>query len=109
MRGPLNNSDVGTFSMRIIPAYAGTTDELADADVHMEDHPRLCGDHRMPNIQQLDIGGSSPPMRGPPPTGCSPSSPPRIIPAYAGTTTVKNFDGGDMTDHPRLCGDHCAL
>ncbi len=45
MRGPLDRVMSYDCDVRIIPAYAGTTDRSKNQRNHRGDHPRLCGDH----------------------------------------------------------------
>ena len=66
MRGARFASNEHWFILRIIPAYAGSTDTSVSPCLVPEDHPRVCGEHyRNPDdIGTLD--GSSPRMRGAP-------------------------------------------
>ena len=73
-------------SLRIIPAYAGSTRKLAARGGEKVDHPRIRGEHRnFPNFV-FATWGSSPhtrgALRGAPGVGGAV----RIIPAYAGST-----------------------
>ena len=92
--------------MRIIPAYAGSTRRRRGRGRLGQDHPRIRGEHR--------------PLRGPGP-GCQGSSPHtrgalarqlldgiemRIIPAYAGSTSVRRSGPYTTLDHPRIRGEH---
>ena len=56
-----------------------------------------------------DYAGSSPRMRGAPPTCRSTRTRARIIPAYAGSTRLEPLSEGRQRDHPRVCGEHHAL
>ena len=73
---------------RIIPAYAGSTMELNRLRVRGPDHPRLCGEHHSDSTRKTWRDGSSPPMRGVLGDVRSLVTAERIIPAYAGSTTV---------------------
>ena len=90
----------------IIPAYAESTPQIAEAGRERRDHPRVCGEHLTHTIQCVPVCGSSPRMRGAP--GCSSSllDDMRIIPAYAGSTGGPADESGKGEDHPRVCGEH---
>ena len=45
-------------------------------------------------------------MRGAPPQRMLPSDGPRIIPAYAGSTSMCDLGIASRWDHPRVCGEH---
>ena len=72
----------------IIPAYAGSTYAMQGLAVCLPDHPRIRGEHRASAVSVETVMGSSPHTRGarkaPRPGG----GPPRIIPAYAGSTPL---------------------
>ena len=70
----------------IIPADAGSTDELVRLFKEDWDHPRGCGEHgsRLPDGDRQQ--GSSPRMRGAPGQGSRASYHAGIIPADAGST-----------------------
>ena len=94
---------------RIIPAYAGSTPRSEPGCRPPWDHPRIRGEHSHAGTCSYGIGGSSPHTRGarhlP---GKSPGSP-RIIPAYAGSTTPSWKVTGKPADHPRIRGEHVGL
>ena len=71
---------------RIIPAYAGSTGDMAAQAAVPGDHPRIRGEHQCAGIRLGERSGSSPHTRGapaPPPNSSTKSG---IIPAYAGST-----------------------
>ena len=89
MRGTLSEPTVYEDDVGIIPAYAGNTWHHEFPDLHVRDHPRVCGEHRRCRFVLFAVIGSSPRMRGTPifeqeTDGCS-----GIIPAYAGNTVVE--------------------
>ena len=49
---------------RIIPAYAGSTDQMVVAELEPLDHPRIRGEHRLASEMQVTRPGSSPHTRG---------------------------------------------
>ena len=66
MRGTLVDGLGRPRAWRIIPAYAGNTQDADNLLADPEDHPRVCGEHvYMTNPDILDPG-SSPRMRGTP-------------------------------------------
>ena len=74
---------------RIIPAYAGSTRRRRARSAAMPDHPRIRGEHgALPDCGQARQG-SSPHTRGAPARRRYPAVPPRIIPAYAGSTVER--------------------
>ena len=91
---------------RIIPAYAGNTENIEDLVSRYEDHPRLCGEHVCLAIMILMILESSPLMRGTHRCAYEPKIISRIIPAYAGNTQRFIKRRSQFEDHPRLCGEH---
>ena len=91
---------------RIIPADAGSTPVPGIRRWRRPDHPRGCGEHVYHGATTAVAVGSSPRMRGAPPTTGSVSHRPRIIPADAGSTTLCRRPFGILQDHPRGCGEH---
>ena len=92
--------------VRIIPAYAGSTEKITEAADRCTDHPRIRGEHSWTTPIATVFSGSSPHTRGAPGTSyCSfPSS--WIIPAYAGSTSSYPTCELPRTDHPRIRGEH---
>ena len=86
MRGAHGTAIDGGYATGIIPAYAGSTIRMMASHSSAEDHPRVCGEHYIPESKGRPRVGSSPRMRGALMTcyGRWPSR--RIIPAYAGST-----------------------
>ena len=70
------------------------------------DHPRIRGEHPLLTPGFRDGMGSSPHTRGAP-TSCRWwRSRPRIIPAYAGSTSSRSPRRYRLPDHPRIRGEH---
>ena len=92
--------------VRIIPAYAGSTQRFGVDVGDRRDHPRIRGEHAQGGIGKLKQGGSSPHTRGA--LGRSPHAYllVRIIPAYAGSTLMCPSVSQSPTDHPRIRGEH---
>ena len=106
MRGALPSCGFACEVAGIIPAYAGSTTCPNRRCSIPWDHPRVCGEH---DIFTLDSGireGSSPRMRGALAHLCTSNAIARIIPAYAGSTSVSLIALSPSRDHPRVCGEH---
>ena len=76
---------------RIIPAYAGSTQAGASLRIVATDHPRIRGEHHRQLWNPIYTAGSSPHTRGARRPVDSQPGPPRIIPAYAGSTVWDGF------------------
>ena len=93
---------------RIIPAYAGSTALASSHFADSTDHPRIRGEHGRRHRIRGHRGGSSPHTRGA--QGVAGSGPVdgRIIPAYAGSTSLPQPLTPPSPDHPRIRGEHHA-
>ncbi len=87
-RGALDDAVHDRPSVRIIPAFAGSTGCRRRADCGRADHPRFRGEH--PTRRSVDGGwsGSSPLSRGAHQSCRVPSCCLGIIPAFAGSTVL---------------------
>ena len=93
-------------SVRIIPAYAGSTISDTTRRAISRDHPRIRGEHLNSGAAHRVAQGSSPHTRG---ARRRPSWRRRrtgIIPAYAGSTEIQEGLVGVLGDHPRIRGEH---
>ena len=91
---------------RIIPAYAGSTSGHTCPGRDGSDHPRIRGEHVTVYSFVASVNGSSPHTRGAP-TSTVPTLPwRRIIPAYAGSTSLTSLVMRSCWDHPRIRGEH---
>ena len=90
----------------IIPACAGSTVRVKGLRPHFRDHPRMCGEHATGASMQVDCTGSSPHVRGAPPSVLVPLADRGIIPACAGSTSHRHHLPLFTRDHPRMCGEH---
>ena len=86
MRGTLIAVRDVACPIRIIPAYAGNTQSPRRTRIRWRDHPRICGEHRIPPYYLAQVEGSSPHMRGTPIGYVVQNTTGGIIPAYAGNT-----------------------
>ena len=100
------SSEIVTISIRIIPAYAGSTAVSPCVYDTYQDHLRLRGEHSEPIIIALDYKGSSPLTRGALQPHARKGYPVGIIPAYAGSTSPFLLRKSRCRDHPRLRGEH---
>src|SRR5690606_22106799 len=91
---------------RITPAYAGSTTSRAGDLFRVADHPRLRGEHQIPQVRALVEDGSPPLTRGARSTTRTRRGGPGITPAYAGSTSRSSRRSSRRTDHPRLRGEH---
>ena len=106
MRGAQRSAVGRSIPRGIIPAYAGSTFELAVCKHGVKDHPRVCGEHRCVIVKQRLCPGSSPRMRGAPAMSIGIDAALGIIPAYAGSTGHRGHHDHGGRDHPRVCGEH---
>ena len=96
------------FSIRIIPAYAGSTAASRPLAGRVADHPRIRGEHSRPLSPPWATPGSSPHTRGAHQDPRRQPRPGRIIPAYAGSTAAHLRPDRLLPDHPRIRGEHKA-
>ena len=90
----------------IIPAYAGSTRPTKSSRSAPMDHPRIRGEHPgIPSHSRVPFG-SSPHTRGAPLGKIKLGEYTRIIPAYAGSTSVRHSNSVSFRDHPRIRGEH---
>ena len=106
MRGALPSRHSSSFSVRIIPADAGSTARSCGPATVWGDHPRGCGEHLITPHEIRCRLGSSPRMRGAPDRGRGHVDDGRIIPADAGCTRGCGLSPRGAPDHPRGCGEH---
>ena len=106
MRGALEPISANITGWRIIPAYAGSTTDLASLKVSLRDHPRVCGEHGFQKRRKRTVEGSSPRMRGALLRVGGEIAVLGIIPAYAGSTLLPRRVRSNSRDHPRVCGEH---
>ena len=86
MRGTHQSGLDESAARRIIPAYAGNTQQRYGGHLPRWDPPRVCGDHPNHLVKCVSIRG--------------------IIPAYAGNTFRPIRKRFRTRDHPRVCGEH---
>ena len=106
MRGAQSKNSINRVYCRIIPAYAGSTEQARAQSWDSGDHPRVCGEHPNKDDRGSCFMGSSPRMRGAHVQSGHPAHRPGIIPAYAGSTPTPCGLHSVVEDHPRVCGEH---
>ena len=105
-RGARRQAGLGRAVFRIIPAYAGSTNDNVKYVIIAEDHPRIRGEHCCAEMDFAVFQGSSPHTRGARRRSATPRSRIRIIPAYAGSTVSLLVSHLKPSDHPRIRGEH---
>ena len=106
MRGAHRRPDPADHGTGIIPADAGSTDEVISPIRYSRDHPRGCGEHSILGVLLPCTPGSSPRMRGAHQWAPWVLKTARIIPADAGSTIRPMVVAPYTEDHPRGCGEH---
>ena len=105
-RGAHDGAQLGRCSIRIIPAYAGSTKIAQKGKGMAADHPRIRGEHCCAEMLFAAFQGSSPHTRGALLTLPRRRRLLRIIPAYAGSTPALSASAPPRPDHPRIRGEH---
>ena len=96
-------------ALRFIPARAGNSDQRAEVHGTQTVHPRACGE-LPPAIEDTnESSGSSPRVRGTPPSSGVTFSACRFIPARAGNSSASTVRAAQCTVHPRACGELSAI
>ena len=105
MRGKVVAHCVRQNAVRITPAYAGKSPGDENRQDAARDHPRVCGEKKIANSDELAVEGSPPRMRGKVLKNRVKSGQPRITPAYAGKRFMSVQRNPGTVDHPRVCGE----
>ena len=93
----------------IIPAYAGSTEDVNAFQLGLRDHPRIRGEHFWVWLIWEASWGSSPHTRGARAFLGEGDMSGRIIPAYAGSTSPWSAPSSRAPDHPRIRGEHVRV
>ena len=101
-------------SSRITPAHAGKRNGRPESGRPFWDHPRTCGEKRVPEQVYTAFHGSPPHMRGKVTPDFNDAYILRITPAHAGKSKSVSAKCTYLQDHPRTCGEkllsfHCFL
>ena len=105
MRGKAGKHRGHVPASRITPAYAGKSPGDENRQDAARDHPRVCGEKKIANSDELAVEGSPPRMRGKVLKNRVKSGQPRITPAYAGKRGANERNRKAHQDHPRVCGE----
>ena len=105
MRGKAGKHRGHVPASRITPAYAGKSPGDENRQDAARDHPRVCGEKKIANSDELAVEGSPPRMRGKVLKNRVKSGQPRITPAYAGKRLHLMLYFSLLKDHPRVCGE----
>ena len=99
----------GMAADRITPACAGKSTQSLQRVLTGRDHPRMCGEKRLPSLHDFFHLGSPPQVRGKEePSGGHPEWH-RITPACAGKSLLGQLVSANSKDHPRMCGEKSQL
>ena len=93
---------------RITPAGAGKTSSSYRTTIHLQDHPRRCGENSITAAVLWVHGGSPPQVRGKRDAMLRVRQCLRITPAGAGKTCCRACTPCRCRDHPRRCGENFA-
>ena len=105
LRGTLDaRSDAGS-TVRFIPAPAGNACQKTNLSPPPPVHPRACGERQWLRSCQAATCGSSPRLRGTQQKARLDRSVRRFIPAPAGNALKVDACWGEITVHPRACGE----
>ena len=104
---PLSEQSV-TYGAGTIPACAGSTSTPPCTPSPGGDHPRVRGEHEMPECEQVRDAGPSPRARGARGHRQRRGAGAGTIPACAGSTGSGTRSPSSRGDHPRVRGEHSA-
>ena len=90
----------------LIPACAGKTLNCENRWFTHRAHPRVCGENAEGNLALAQLEGSSPRVRGKPPTWIKDLTRLGLIPACAGKTLSYAPYPVCKRAHPRVCGEN---
>ncbi len=95
----------GCLQQRITPACAGKSRVLALSPPVRADHPRVCGEKRLPLRTSSCAAGSPPRVRGKVHVVQIIHAAAGITPACAGKSSRSDDALSMSSDHPRVCGE----
>ena len=93
------------FRRRFIPACAGNSRDPRTRRRAAPVHPRVCGELRERLVAAVQLGGSSPRVRGTPSRRSRRWAARRFIPACAGNSSPSPAACSRSSVHPRVCGE----
>ena len=109
MRGKGIGTSNVSVGNRITPAYAGKSFPVNLVSRQLQDHPRVCGEKRLPPLEFTGSQGSPPRMRGKASFFRCLCPGDGITPAYAGKRLYSERTDRPRRDHPRVCGEKVSL
>ena len=109
VRGTVINATWEQVVGRITPACAGNSENAANVEKLVGDHPRVCGEQRPPPCRAAPPPGSPPRVRGTDGHMEKLYGRMRITPACAGNRKTKHHENDEAEDHPRVCGEQLLL
>ena len=89
----------------ITPACAGKRATPSARASNCRDHPRVCGEKRTGTPRAAAHSGSPPRVRGKGKRTVASTTESGITPACAGKSAAECIIGGQIRDHPRVCGE----
>ena len=105
MRGKVYMRCCACRQPRITPAYAGKRTPREHHCTANQDHPRVCGEKKIADIETAKKMGSPPRMRGKVLRCLADERFVGITPAYAGKSCRPEYRHSSNQDHPRVCGE----
>ena len=106
VRGTWHPVPLEVSGRRFIPACAGNIRLRLFALLQSSVHPRVCGEHLLPERRRFVDAGSSPRVRGTYLIHGPLLSSGRFIPACAGNIPDPRASALQRPVHPRVCGEH---
>ena len=108
-RGKHQISRSMSTEVRLIPAWAGKTDNRLEGAAHPGAHPRVGGENDASQVTQTTGPGSSPRGRGKLLGSRGGLLLRRLIPAWAGKTCRMRWPRARQGAHPRVGGENCVI
>ncbi len=105
VRGKVYTGPLPTGSIGITPACAGKRPTTPDAELPVQDHPRVCGEKLYMTLLSRTALGSPPRVRGKGMMISRHFMTVRITPACAGKRLYTYTLTLPYWDHPRVCGE----
>ena len=106
VRGKLKSMFSAAKNAGLIPACAGKTQPGSPKPAGQRAHPRVCGENGPVPAPRVEVGGSSPRVRGKPLRSNPRLVVKGLIPACAGKTSFDPKVMWGMSAHPRVCGEN---
>ena len=108
-RGKLFLHNTSCVCNRLIPAWAGKTNQREAGHLPRAAHPRVGGENEVTCVGVAGVGGSSPRGRGKRDRRRERRTLWRLIPAWAGKTAVPRCRTSRRPAHPRVGGENAGV